>query len=80
MFVDDWKKARVIPIYKSEDRKRCENYRPITILPILSKLFEKEVFGQLYQNLISNSVSFFTFSIGFSTQTLDIVLTTMNGR
>ena len=43
IFVDDWKK--VIPIYKSEDRKKCENNRPISVLPIISKVFEKEVFG-----------------------------------
>ena len=56
MFIDDWKKARVILIYKSDDRKKCENYRPISILPIISKPFEKEVFGQLYQYLINNSL------------------------
>ena len=56
VFVDDWKRAKVIPVYKSEDRKKCENYRPISILPIISKLFEKEVFGQLYQYLIDNSL------------------------
>ena len=51
IFVDDWKKAKVIPIYKSEDRKKCENYRPISILPIISKVFEKEVFGQLSKSI-----------------------------
>ena len=55
-YVDDWKRARVIPVYKTEDRTKCENYRPISILPIISKLFEKEVFGQLYQYLIDNSL------------------------
>ena len=32
IFVDDWKIARVTPIYKSDDRRKCENYRPISIL------------------------------------------------
>ena len=31
IFVNDWKLARVQPIYKSEDRSKCENYRPISI-------------------------------------------------
>jgi hypothetical protein len=56
IYFDDWKRARVIPVYKTEDRTKCENYRPISILPIIRKLFEKEVFGQLYQYLIDNSL------------------------
>ena len=41
IYVDEWKRAQVIPIYKSEDRRKCENYRPISILPIVSKVFER---------------------------------------
>ena len=48
--------ARVSPIYKSEDRKKCENYRPISILPIISKVFEREVFTQIYKYLNENSL------------------------
>jgi hypothetical protein len=40
IYVDDWKRARVIPIDKAEDKRKCENYRPISILPIVSKVFE----------------------------------------
>ncbi len=43
-------------IYKSEDRKKCENYRPISILPIISKIFERSVFNQLYEFLNANSL------------------------
>ena len=39
IYVDDWKLAKIIPIYKSEDRKKCENYRPISILPVISKVY-----------------------------------------
>jgi hypothetical protein len=56
IYVDDWKRARVIPIYKYEDRRKCENYRPISILPIVSKLFEREVFRQLYGYHSNNSL------------------------
>ena len=52
----EWKRMRVIPIYKSEDRRKCENYRPISILPIVSKVFEREVFRQLYAYLSNNSL------------------------
>ncbi len=46
--------ARITPIFKSEDRQICENYQPISILPIISKIFGKEVFDQLYEHLSQN--------------------------
>ena len=55
--VDEWKKARVIPIYKSDDQTKCENYRPISILPIISKVFETEVFRQVYTYLTEHSTN-----------------------
>ena len=54
IYIDAWKKSRVTPIFKSEDRQKCENYRPISILPIISKIFEKEVSDQLYEYLSQN--------------------------
>ena len=56
IFIDDWKNARVFPVYKGNDRRDMGNYRPISILPIISKVFEKEVFQQLYHYLKVNSV------------------------
>ena len=41
IYVNDWKRARVTPIFKSEDKSKCENYRPISILSIVSNVFEK---------------------------------------
>ena len=55
-YIDDWKKARVVPIFKSDDRRKCENYRPISIIPIVSKVFEKEIFRQLYCYLSKNEL------------------------
>ena len=56
VYIDGWKKAWVIPINKTENRKKCENYRPISILPIISKIFERSIFNQLYEFLNSNSL------------------------
>ena len=56
IYVDDWKRARVTPIHKSEDKRKCENYQLISILPIISKVFEGQVFRQVYQYLSENSL------------------------
>ena len=62
--VDDWKDARVIPIYKEGDRRNLGNYRLISILPIVSKVFEKEIFKQFYKHL-NNNMLFSKFQSGF---------------
>ena len=56
IYIDEWTMARVIPIYKSENRSKCENCPPISILPIISKVFEREVFNQIYRYLNENSL------------------------
>ena len=37
MFPDTWKIARVTPMYKNGDRADKSNYRPISVLPVISK-------------------------------------------
>ena len=64
VFVDDWKDVRVNSIYKEGSRRNIGNCRPISILPIVSKVFEKEVFRQLYQYLNENSL-LLKFQSGF---------------
>ena len=53
-----------MPIYKSEDKTKCENYRPISVLPVVSKVFEKEIFRQLHDYLSANLL-LSTFQSGF---------------
>jgi hypothetical protein len=47
IFPDDWKFAKVTPIYKSEDKPLCENYRRIPVISNIAKIFEKLVCRQL---------------------------------
>ena len=41
IFPNSMKKARITPIYKKGDPKLCSNYRPISSLPFLSKIYER---------------------------------------
>ena len=44
-----YKVAKVNPIFKKDDPSLlCQNYRPILLLPIYSKLFEKYIFDRMY--------------------------------
>ena len=48
MFMDDRKNARVCPIHQDDSKHVIGNYRPISALPIVGKVFEQEIFQQLY--------------------------------
>ena len=65
------KYAMIIPIYKAGSRTHLDNYRSISILPVLSKVFERVVQEQVYDYLEQNkllSQSQFGFQKGSSTQ------------
>ena len=51
IFPDQWKIDRIAPIYK---KGKSDNYRPISVLPVISRLFEKLVYDQYYHFLVSN--------------------------
>ena len=56
LFPDKWKFARITPIFKEGDRACKENYRPISVLPVVARLFEKLIFDQLYNYLNINNL------------------------
>ena len=51
-----WKKADVLPLFKKDDPANIENYRPISLLSCVSKVFEKVVFKYMYNFLQDNFV------------------------
>ena len=51
-----WKKANVQPVHKKNSRQDKTNYRPISLLPIFSKIFEKILFDSIYKHLNSNDL------------------------
>ena len=56
VFPDNWKHARVSPIFKDGSTEELSNYRPISVLPFLSRLFEKLVYCRLYKYLDHNGL------------------------
>ena len=48
IFPDPLKRAKAIPIYKKEDPLNCNNYRTISLLSKISKVFEKLMYRRLY--------------------------------
>ena len=50
------KLAKVKPIFKKDDKNSFTNYRPISLLPSISKNFEKVIYDQLYAYFQSNNI------------------------
>ena len=56
IFPDKLKYAIVKPLYKKGDRKDPNNYRPITLVPIISKIFEKVIYNRLIEFLNKHNI------------------------
>ena len=54
IYPDMWKLANVTPIFKKGDKQLIKNYRPISLLPICGKMFEKIIFNHLYNHLTTH--------------------------
>ena len=52
-FPNDWKIARITPIFKSDAKDKMTNYRPISVISIISKIAEKSIHDQIYNYLHS---------------------------
>ena len=56
IFPDELKIAKIKPIFKKDNPHRTDNYRPISLLPAISKVFEKVVYRQVYDCLTTNNL------------------------
>ena len=56
MIPNEWKIARIIPLYKSGSKSSFDNYRPISILPVISKIIEKIIHKQFMDFLEENKL------------------------
>ena len=71
LFPKSLKRAKILPIFKNKDKLDITNYRSISILPVISKVYEKVFYNRLYNsssvnNLLSSSQ--FGFRSGASTE------------
>ena len=55
-FPEHWKCAKIIPLHKKDDRSNPKNYRPVALLPVVSKILERAVFVQFIDYLESNKL------------------------
>ena len=55
-FPNELKEANVIPVHKKGDKQIIENYKPVLLLPICGKIFEKIIFNSLSEYLENNKL------------------------
>ena len=70
VFPDLMKVAKVLPLYKGGEQSIPDNYRPISLLPVISKILERCVYITLLQHLNNNNIVYpkqFGFRPGHST-------------
>ena len=70
IFPSELEIAKVIPIYISDDKQLIRNYRPISVLPFFSKIFEKIISNHLLNFIESNNILYdnqFGFRMNHST-------------
>ena len=48
--------AKVIPVFKGGNNLDVNNYRPISVLPVFSKILEKAIFNRLYNFVFYSNV------------------------
>ena len=50
----EWKKANIVPVHKKGDKQLLKNYRPISLLPIFGKIFERIIYNTIFEYLTTN--------------------------
>ena len=56
IFSDDCKNGNIVPVYKKNSKQLVNNFRPVSLLPICSKIFEKLIFDSTFHFMIQNSL------------------------
>jgi hypothetical protein len=64
VFASAWKVARITLLHKTGEKSDKNNYRPISVLPILSKVFKRHIYDSTYSFFNDNNV-LYQFQSGF---------------
>ena len=51
VFPDGWKKSNIVPVHMENDKQLINNYRPVSLLPICIKIFERIIFNFIFHIL-----------------------------
>ena len=56
IFPDIWKRWNICPVHRKGDKQIIINYRPVSLLPICGKIFERLIFNSLYEYVEENKL------------------------
>ena len=56
VFPSEWKKGNIVPCYKKGNKQNLQNYRPVFLLPICEKFFERLIFNEMFSFFVANSL------------------------
>ena len=55
-FTNEWKMANIVPVHKRSHKQFLKNYRPVSLLPICGKVFERLIYNSLFEYFIENDL------------------------
>ena len=56
IFPSAWKKGDIVPIHKKDDKETIRNFRPVSLLPINGKIFERLTISEMFKFFIKNEL------------------------
>ena len=55
-FPSEWKKVNVVPTFKKGDKQCIKSYRPISLLPVCGKAFERLIYNNMFSFFSENNL------------------------
>ena len=80
LFPNDWKIAKLKPLYKKGLKTNPENFRPTSLLPLMSKVIERIVYSQVDDVLLQNVILYNYQSRPRKNYSTDLCLSFFNGK